>query len=154
MTLSPLKKLPTGYILLEQRPEIGQAIAKLQGLTAGGAGQQDPEEPMDESASHIAASEAGCSETPSETQEREAVQHVLFSETLSEAQERQAVKGIFMSSPDTIQGIVGEDEDDDESDGEEESDKVDEEESEELQVAGVKSMDPSRGEPKGRDVDG
>ncbi len=67
VTLSPLKKLPTGYILLEQRPEIGQAIAKLQGPIIGGIGQQDLEEPMDESASHIAASEAGISETPSKT---------------------------------------------------------------------------------------
>ncbi len=65
VTPLPLKKLPKGYILLEQRSEIGQAIAKLQGPIVGW--QQDEEEPMDESASHAAASKAGLSETPSKT---------------------------------------------------------------------------------------
>ncbi len=136
MTPSPLKELPKGYIPLEQRPELGQAIAKLQGPTAGGAEQQDQQEPMDESASHTAASKAGLSETP------------------SEMQERQAGKGIFMSSPDTIQGTEAEDEDDDESDGEEESDEDDEEESKESQVTEVKGTEPNGGEPKGKGVDG
>ncbi len=68
MTPSPLKKLPKGYIPPEQRHKLGQAIAKLQGPTAGGAEQQQQEEPMeeDESASHATASEAGLSKTPSE----------------------------------------------------------------------------------------
>ncbi len=128
---SPLKNLPKGYIPPEQRPKIGQAIAKLQGPTVGGAGQQDLEEPMDESTSHISASEAGRSETPSERVEREAVEHMVFSETQSDRQERQAGEGILMSSPDTIQGTEGEDGDDDESDSKEDSNEDSEEESEE-----------------------
>ncbi len=91
---------------------------------------------MDKSASHATTSKAGLSKTP------------------SEMQERQAVEGILFSSPDTIQGTKGEDEDDDEYDDEEESDEDDEEESEELQVAEAKSIKGSRGEPKGKGVDG
>ncbi len=84
MTPSPLKKLPTGYIPLEQRPKIGQAIAKLQGPTVGGTGQQELEEAMDQSGSHVAVSEASLLETSTETQEIEAVEHIVFDETPSE----------------------------------------------------------------------
>ncbi len=107
-TPSPLRTLPMGWIPLEQRPKLGQAIANLQGLPAGGSAQQQPEEPMDESASHIAASEAGASETQ------------------SEMRDRQAGEGILMSSPSTVQGTG--DEDDDEYNDEEESDEDEDEE--------------------------
>ncbi len=137
VTPLPLKELPKGWILPEQRPKLRQAIAKLQGPPAGGAEQQqDPEELMDESASQATAPEAGLSETPSEMQERQVVKRILF------------------SSPDTIQGTEGEDEDDDEYDDEEESDEDDDEESEELQVAEAESEKLSMGKPKGKGVDG
>ncbi len=88
-----LKQLLKDYIPPDQRPEFAWAIAELQGLTAGGAGQQDPEEQMDLSGSHISPSEASRSEGRSETRsalELEAVEHMLFnycSETLSEKNE-------------------------------------------------------------------
>ncbi len=64
-TLPMLRALPTDWSAPHQRPELGQAIAALQALTAGGSTQLQ-QEPMDISGSVVAASEAGASEMPSE----------------------------------------------------------------------------------------
>ncbi len=124
-TLPLLRALPTDWSAPSDRPELGQAIAALQAPTTGDSAQPQ-QEPMYVSGSVVDASEAGTSETP------------------SEQRERQAGEGILMSSPDTIQGTMDKDEDDDGYDNEEESDEdEDEEESEESQVAEVKSVKPS-----------
>ncbi len=90
---SPLKKLPDDYIPPHKRPDFAQDIADLQEPIAGGAGQQDTEEQMYQSGSHISPSEASHSEGRSETQsvlEMEALEHLVFdhhSETQSKRNE-------------------------------------------------------------------
>ncbi len=84
MMSPPLRQLPPDYIPPHERPNFAQDIADLQEPIAGGTGQQDMEEQMDQSGSHISPSKVcseGRSETHSETQsalELVALEQVVF----------------------------------------------------------------------------
>ncbi len=85
-----LKQLPDDFIPLHERPTLAQEIVDLQELTAGRTRQQDMEEAMDQSGSHVSPSEvgsAGCSETRSEVRaiaELAAIEHLVLNKTASE----------------------------------------------------------------------
>ncbi len=157
---SPLKQLPHDWILPQARPKFALDIADLQGPTAGGTGQQDMEENMDLSGSHISPSEV-CSEGRSEHSEMpaqaqaalemQALEHVVFDETASERNDRQAWETAYIGFPDTIQDDNGEE---DESDSEEDDNEEDKEESKTSLVVEAKSTMLSGGRPEERGIDG
>ncbi len=160
---SPLKQLPHDWIPPHERPKFAQDIVDLQGLTAGGTGQQDMEEQMDQSGSHVSPSEIGsegCSERSVKrpesraTVELSALQHLAIEETESEQNDRQAMEAAYVGSPDTIQGQTGDNGEEDESDSKEDSNEEDEEESKTSPVVEAKGAEPSGGGPEGRGVDG
>ncbi len=132
MLLLMLKVLPTNWSAPHQRPDIQQAVAALQDLSAGSPMQLQPQM-MDTLGSMAAASEVTAFKTP------------------SERQERQATEGILISGPESVQGTRDED-DDDYDEGESDEDEDDEDESEESPVAKAKSTKPSGGRPKGKGI--
>ncbi len=64
------------------------------------------------------------------------------------------MEATYVGSPDTIQGQMGDNGEEDVSDSEEDSNEEDEEESETSLVVEAKGAEPSRGRPEGRGVDG
>ncbi len=159
-TLPQLKKRPDDdYIPIHERPAFMQEAA----LQVAGFRRQDEEVPMDQSSSHDTPSEVGSSGLSMHSgstrhthaaMELEAVQnypHVIDSDTPSEQNDREDKDAGYISSPETLTGDDGEE---DEYTRKEASDDENKKECATSQATKMKDAEPGGGESKGRGVDG